>query len=159
MDRPTWNLDTWTPLARVFEHYTPAPVPVPTAVREAFSLLNAHMAARMDVGCTRGYDDLKIPAPIFHTMRVMLTQFPGDYEWCFVFVDDSDKTMCFDYRVLPGTESAEMAARCGVTFARKLLADEGEQAVRKYLAWRKGYNDRPTVMEMKRARGGDEQHI
>jgi hypothetical protein len=144
---------TWTPLARVFEHFNP--VPVPTAVRDAFSLLNCEMVGRINVGCTRGYVDLKVPKTIFHTMRDMLNQFPGDYEWSFVFVSDH-KTMCFEYRVLPGTESAGMAAICGVAYARKLLAEEGEQAMRKMLACRKRYNDEPTVMEMKRARGGDE---
>ena len=151
MDRPTW-----TPLARVFEHFNP--VPVPTAVREAFSLLNCEMMGRINVGCTRGYVDLKVPTPIFHTMRDMLNQFPGDFAWSFVFVSDH-KTMCFEYRVVPGTESAEMAAICGVAFARKMLAEEGEQAMRKMLALRKRYNDEPTAMEMKHARGGDETGV
>jgi hypothetical protein len=49
-----------------------------------------------------------------------------------------------------------MAAICGVAYARKVLAEEGKQAMRKMLAFRKLYNDEPTAIEMKRARGGDD---
>jgi hypothetical protein len=138
----------WTPLAGFFQHFDNGNVP--HDVRDAFSLLNSEMACRINIGCTRGYVDLKVAEPVFHAMCVMLDQFPGDYEWS-VYHD----TRCFEYRVLPGTKIASMAVIRGVAYARKMRAEEGEQAMREMLTKRIEYDAVPTGKELERA-GGDE---
>jgi hypothetical protein len=149
---PVFKEPHWTALGGLFERYPN----MPDYLLREFALLDMQMTWRASVGITTAYLESGVAPPVFRQMRDILNEFPGDFEWMFVYVEplSDHHTTVFEYRIMPGTLAAEKAVIGGVFTARQAFAEGGKVAMEEHLARMKKRNDAPTLKEVQRARGG-----
>lgn len=120
---------------------------------EAFARLDSEMTLRTSMGATRGYIESGVSETRFLQMVTILNEFPGDYDWHFVFIGPPSgrQETFFEYRIRPSTQAAEMAVIGGVSVAKQVAMRDGKEAMKEYLTTLKQYNAVMTLKEEQRA--------